>query len=355
MKETRRNLVVGIFVLCGLGALGVLVVLFGQGYSLSLRKPENLVRIQFESATGIRADTLVTIGGLEVGRVYKVEFADPARFDAGVDVWVSINPPYVIRQGSRAYTSEPGLGMGRPPIEIIPGPAEAPPQSPDEPIPGRVAKAVESLIPPSIIATLDKTATQLGEAAAALTPVLNDMHEIMMPRTPATVDTAGGPPGNLSSAMARFDASLRHFNEVLGDPAVQSHLKTSIENIRTMTEDGKTLAADLKVASSDIRSLTGDAKVLVGKMTSTVENADTQITGISRALIGNLELASAMLTQMNTMMESAIRGEGTLGKFVKDDRLYESMTLTFRRLAETVEEFKLLAKEWQEGRIRVAF
>ena len=38
---------------------------------------------------------------------------------------------------------------------------------------------------------------------------------------------------------------------------------------------------------------------------------------------------------------------------VSDDRLYESMTLAFRRLAETVEEFKVLIKDWQQGKIKV--
>lgn len=353
MKEMQRNLIVGLFVLCGLAALGALVVLFGQGYTL--KTPENLLTIRFQSANGIRQDTLVTIGGLEVGRVYSVAFVDPNRFDAGVSVKVSIDPRYVIRRGSRAVTSEPGLGMGRPPIEIIPGPPSEPPLAADEPIPGRVATAVESLIPPSVIATLDKTATQLGEAAAALTPVLGDMHEVLQARTPAAVDQPGGPPGNLSSAMARFDASLKHINLVLGDPAVQSNLKTSIDNVHQMTEDGKVLAAQLKDASTEIRGLTTDTKSLVGKMETTVDHADAHMTDISKALVGDLEIASAVLTRFDQMMASANRGEGTLGKFIKDDRLYEAMTLTFRRLAETVEEYKLLAKQWQEGKIRVAF
>jgi hypothetical protein len=47
------------------------------------------------------------------------------------------------------------------------------------------------------------------------------------------------------------------------------------------------------------------------------------------------------------------RGEGSLGKFVQDERLYESMVLTFERLTETIEEFKVLVKDWQKGKIRV--
>lgn len=360
MAESRRNILVGVFVLVGLAAMGTLAVLFGQNVPwLGPSKDEYLIVIHFESAGGVRPDTVVTIGGLMVGRVRDVRFVDRTRFDQGVRVDVTFQEGIRLPAGSRAQAAEPGLGMGRPPIEILPGPPDGPPLPSGSIIAGRINRAMESLIPPTITATFERTATQLGEAAAALTPVLNDMHELLQPRIPEAVDAPQGPQGNLSSAMARFDLALRHLNVVLGDPQTQSSLKTAITNIETMTQDGKQMAADLKSAATDARQLASEARDLTrdlgGKLKTTLDNVDSRVDELARALRNDLELASAFLTQMNSLAERANRGEGTIGRMIVDERLYESMTLTFRRLAETLEEFKKVAVQWQEGRIRVAF
>jgi phospholipid/cholesterol/gamma-HCH transport system substrate-binding protein len=360
MMEMRRNVLVGLFVLVGLIGAGTLAVLFGQNVSwLGWGAPDYTIRIHFESASGIRQDTLVTIGGLRVGSVRQVQFVDKLRFELGVSVEVVLDEGITLPVGSRAQTSEPGLGMGRPPIDIIPGPDDGSRLASGSTIPGRINRVMESLIPPTITATFEKTATQLGEAAAALTPVLEDMHEILQARTPAGVDAPDGPPGNLSSAMTRLDSTLKHFNTVLGDPQTQSSLKSAVTNIETMTQDGKLIAADLKLAASDARQFTTDARQMArdlsGKMTGTLENLDTRVNDLSRSLTADLELASTFLTQMNGLAERIGRGEGTIGRMMTDDRLYEAMTLTFRRLTETLDEFKNVAKQWQEGKIRVAF
>lgn len=354
MRETQRNVMVGLFVLCGLLAMGVLIVLFGQGYGLGFRSTAYMLNIRFDHAAGIKEGTLVTIGGIEVGRVHAVSFVNSEKFEQGVNVSVRMDSRFKVPQGSSARTSEPGLGMGRPPIEIVPGPAGGPALASGELIFGRMNKMMESLIPPTVVSTFDRTATQLGEAATALKPVLDDIHEIMQARSPAAVDQIGGPQGNLSSALARLDTAVKNINTVLGDPAVDSKLRTTVENFHAISEDGKAMAADLKVAAADAREITGGAKELVGKIGGAVDRADQRVDELSRSLRSSFELASEFLTQLNTIANKANRGEGTLGKLVSDDRLYESMTLSFRRLAEAVDEFKLLIKDWQQGKIKVS-
>ena len=85
-----------------------------------------------------------------------------------------------------------------------------------------------------------------------------------------------------------------------------------------------------------------------------VERIDMQVERVARALTEDLEIASRALTRLNTILEQAERGEGTLGRVVADERLYESMVLTFHRLAETTAEFQALVKEWREGKVRIA-
>lgn len=355
MKQSRQSFWVGLFVLVGLAALCVLIVLFGQAGFWTTRPDAYVLDIQFERATGIRRGTIVTVGGIVVGRVDSVGFADPRRLDAGVSVVVAFDELGLrLHQGTRAKTSEPGLGEGRPPIVVIPGDPDGPVLASGAPITGEISSAVESLIPKAIVTNFDKTATQIGEAAAALTPVLGDLHEILRTRDAALVDQPGGPPGNLATAVQRLDAGFKHWNDVLGDPEVKSQLRTSIDNFYAMTKDGKLVVSEMKAAAVDARTTAAAAKVLIEQTSGAVTRIDGHVERVAHALTDDLEMTSNVLTRVHSIVEKIDRGEGTIGHLLADSRLYESLVLSFRRLAETVEEFRLLVKEWQRGRVRVS-
>jgi phospholipid/cholesterol/gamma-HCH transport system substrate-binding protein len=356
MRQSRENFWVGLFVLVGLVALGVLIVLFGQAGFWITKADAYVLDIHFERATGIRPGTIVTVGGIDVGRVRSVDFADRQRLAAGVSVIVAFNDrDFRLHEGARAKTSEPGLGEGRPPIAIIPGNPDAPVLASGSPIPGEIGSAVESLFPKQIVTNFDKTATRIGDLAAALTPVATDLHELLQTRDVAAVDQPGGPPGNLATVVQRLDAVVKHVDDVVGDPAVKSELRASIKNLHAMTEDGKSVVSDFKAAAGDARTTVADAKALIEQTSGAVTRIDGHVESVARSLTDDLEIASRALTRLNTILDGMERGEGTMGLLLSDNRLYESLVLTFRRLAETTEEFRLLVKEWQKGKVRVAF
>lgn len=354
MKQSRQNFWVGLFVLVGMAALCVLIVLFGQTGFWTRRADAYVINVRFERATGIRPGTIVTVGGLPIGRVSGVDFVDPDRFDVGVNVEVVLDSGRVLREGSRARTNEPGLGEGRPPIRIIPGPSDAPVLASGTPIQGQISSAMESLIPKEIVTNFDKTATRIAEAAAALTPVLEDLHEVFKPLDIDVVDQPGGPSGNLATAVARLDAALKHFNDVLGDPDVKSKFRMSIDNFYVMSEDGKVVVSEMKAAAADARVTAVEAKKLIETTSAAVTRIEGNVERVSRSLTDDLEIASRVLTRLNSIMEKVDRGEGTIGHLLADNRLYESLVLTFRRLAETTEEFRLLVQEWRAGKVRVS-
>src|SRR5262245_36953757 len=96
MHEARRNILVGLFVLFGLGAMATMVVLFGQGYGFGLKSTAYMINIRFDHAAGVKEGTLVTIGGIEVGRVHAVSFVNPQRFEDGVNVAVRMDSRFRI-------------------------------------------------------------------------------------------------------------------------------------------------------------------------------------------------------------------------------------------------------------------
>jgi len=355
MKESRQGFWVGLFALVGLAALGVLIILFGQTTFWTSTKEAYVINVLLDNAAGVRSGTLVTIGGIEVGRVFDVAFADPQRFDQGVKVELLLEEGYRLHQGAEAYVTEPGLGQGRPPIRVHPGPPEAPLLPSGAEIRGVIAPAMQSLIPERIVTNLEMTSTRIREAAEVLKPVLQDLHRILEPREPRVVDQPGGPPGNLASAVTRFDSGLKHFNEVFGDPETKSRLREAIHNLHAMTEDGRTVMAELKGTSGDIRAAAADAKALIARTSTAVENIDGHVERVARAATADLELTSELLTRLNGITRSLEGGQGTLGRLLTDDRLYEALVLTFQRLAESAQEFRLLVEDWQKGKIRVGF
>lgn len=355
MEEMRRNTLVGLFVAVGLVVLGVLVVVFSQTPAAIVGAKGYALHVHFPSAAGIRPENMVTAGGIPIGRVASLEFINPAQFDRGVKVTVIIDDEYKIPIGSRAMTTEPVLGQGRPPVEIVPGPPGLGILEPGAVIPGEVRGAVEQIFPSTMVSTFEKTAARIGEAAEALTPVLDDLHELMTQRDPNAVDRPGGMPGNLSTSVARLDALLKHWNEVLGDPAVKSNLREAITNLHTMTEDGKVAMEGFRSAGATLSEASTKADSLLTKTEETVGQIGQEVTARSRDAQAVMESLDRLVGSLQQITGQVARGEGTVGRLVADPELYESLVLTAQRLSATIEEIRILVKDWQQGKIRVAF
>lgn len=351
----RRNVIVGLFVLFGMLALGTLIVLFGQQPTWFAAAGRFTLDIHFNSVSGVKTGTPVTIGGIPVGRVEEVGFRDPNRFDLGARVLVSIEPAYdKIPLGTHARTSEPGLGMGRPPIELIPPAVPVVDFLPSgSTIAGEMVPAMDAILPAPVRANIERAAMQMGEAAGSAKPVLEDLHLILQQRSVADVD-AGREPGNLASALARVDSFMKHMNEVAGDPNVQSQIRVTAENVAKASEDIKVGAADIRAAAADAKELVKKGSALADRATETMTNFDEQVERVADGAVTAMQSGDQALRTTNDILTKINTGQGTLGQLLNDPRAYEAVVLSFQRLAEMVGEFNLLVKEWQKGRIKVS-
>lgn len=355
MSESRRSVMVGGFVLVGLASLALLVTLFGRGPAWLGGGDTYPLNLDFPTASGIRPGNNLTVGGITIGRVREVSFENANRLDAGIRVGVQIQRRFRLTEGTVAIATEPGFGQGRPAIEIVPGSPDQPPLADGATIAGRVRGAMDTLLPPGVVNTFERTAAQIGNAAEALTPALREIDELLKTRAPAVVDGPGGPQGNLSSAMARLDATLKHFNEVIGDPAVASQLREIVANTKAMTEDGKVLMGDLKAAAADSREFVAEGRKFITRADSSLANLDTQVTDLSKGTRTSLEKVSVFLDHLNVAAAEIGSGKGTIGKLIMEDKLYEGLVLSAQQFAQLCDEFKILVQDWQKGKIKVGF
>lgn len=348
MSETRRNVMVGAFVLLGLAAAASLMVMFGEQPTW-FGEAEYEVAIRIGYVTGVQEGTPINMNGVEVGRVGRLEFRNPKRPDRGVSVVALIKNRYIVPQGTSAkiYVSPIGLGSTR--VELLVPDTDSPalPQV-GAVIPGEMANVLEDIISPTMLSTLERTARQIGDFAEELTPVATDLHQILERRPMADVDQPDAEmrqiTANLYTAIQRFDQTLKHFNDVLGDPEVQSGLRDFVINMEAVSEDAKTTFATLRQTSTELRD---DVDRISGKFEGAVDRASVRIDTIGEGIMPVLDNSAKLTATLNQAAQDLAEGNGTAGRLLRDARLYEAMLITLERIQDLVESLGRLAARFE--------
>ncbi|MCP4590117.1 MAG: MCE family protein [bacterium] len=356
MTDHRRNVLVGAFMVAGLGALGVLMVLFGEAPEW-LGGAEWELDIKVRQLRGASQGTPVNLNGVQIGRVDKLRFEHPERPDLGVTIVALIKDDYMVPRGAKAVIYGPVLGFGRGQIQI-----EVPPDGGGDPLPledaeiyGEVGSVFHELMPDTMMNSVERTVLQIGNFAGALTPVADDLHQLFKITPVEMVDDpveARRLTANLHTAIQRFDMVLKHFNDVLGDPEVKSALREGILNLHQMTEDGKLAVADIRDTAETVK----DSSVrITAKVEQGIDQATADFSKLSRKTMPVLDHLAQASANLNQVSLDLAEGEGTAGKLLRDDRLYEGMVLLVRRVTEAVDTIgRIAAKSERQGYIDVA-
>lgn len=335
MNETRRNFIVGMFVLLGLAALGVMIVLFGEAPQVFT--PSYKITINFPSSGPVQQADPILMNGLQVGQVKDVEAKSDIR--KGVTIICLINSKYTIPVDARPLIKEQSIALGKPAVRIDVGPENSGQMLPVDGsaiLDGYVAGGIEELIPRKTMEGLEAAGTSLTNLAKALEPVAKDLHELFKPLPAKKVDQTTGPDkplANISTVVQRFDKSLKSFNRIMSDPENRKNLSAIIKNFRTISEQGLVLSDRLVSIAERMEGLAG--------------NADDKLTKISTALIDNSGKLNKLLTRLDEAAYRIYEGKGSIAKMLNDPELYDSLTLTTRRLQATLNDLHKLIQRWQ--------
>lgn len=332
MKERRTNLAAGLFVTVTLAVLAVSALLFGGGARWLPGRGAQTVTVSFDAAPGVRAGTRVLANGVPVGRVRAVRFSDEDSWSGGCVAELALDRPGKLRRGTLARATTPALG-GRTVIELLPGPADEPPLEPGATLRGEVASGLASLLPPNVVWALERNTALVGEAAGAAAPLLADLQRIVEPRSPSAVDIAGGPGGNLASAITRLDDSLRRINELLGDGAARQRFHQTLDHLQAASGEAAGMMHDFRVLAEAGQKSIDKLDAAVSRFDAAVASADQRMQVSAEKLNRALEVAAEVLTQLGPAAARIGRGEGTLGKLIYEDRVYEALLLSLMRTA----------------------
>ncbi len=290
MERQRSEFWVGLTVLAALGVF--LWATFRLGACAALAPEGTRLAARFDDASGVTPRTEVTVAGVQVGEVERVALdGERARLVLRID-----DPDVAIPVDSTVRIRSRGL-LGERLIEIVPGRGE------------RLVADGDTLTrsedPPSMDRLLDRMAS-----------MADDVKEV-----------------------------THTLRLVLGGAEGEATLADVVENVRVVSRELRSFVEDngtrLGGALDNLERFSGDLARLTEENGQTVEELLTSVREVSRRMestVDNLAAAS----------ERVERGEGTLGKLLNDEELYDSAQASIDELRSALREVRRAAQDAQE-------
>jgi phospholipid/cholesterol/gamma-HCH transport system substrate-binding protein len=293
-------MIVGAFVVIGVLIFAYMIFLFGELPVVMTKFTSYTIKVLFPFAPGLEQNTPVRYCGYQVGRVTYV--APPIQMtDKGGRVIHQVTAEIAI---SRDYYSIPSnvkvkllrRGMGSSYIELSTVPM--------------TVEDLDSLEPKFL---QDKMTLQ-GESGAA--------SEIM----PEELQN------KLESFFVKVTKLVDNANEIIGDEQNKANLKNSLANLSKVTEESIATMQQIKEFSA---------------------NANQKMTVMSDSVLKTSENLGETLIEMQRVLNKINNGEGTIGKLINDDKLYENLVDSSEELKASLEKMKQTLEKTSQKGIRV--
>ncbi|MHC5110381.1 MAG: MlaD family protein [Planctomycetota bacterium] len=344
MKETTRNFMVGLFVITSMGALGVLMVWFGETPTWLRTSDWELKILGVHDLRGVGEGSPVKLNGVEIGRVSELDFRDREHPEKGVVIIALISREYSIPSGAWAKVYGATLGIGSGLINIVVDEDAGTTSLPKENavMRGEMTSMLNEIIPPSAIESFQRTVDEIGNVAAAATPVAENLELILEQRSVVDVDVPPGELGmmaNVTTVIERMDSLMANLNTVLGDVNVQSDVKGVVRDLKTASEDIKAMIAIWKTKSSQLIDNANDA----------IDNTEVDIHKAFVSLDTILQDVNRSAGSISRIVNDIEEGRGTAGLISQDERLYESAVLAMSRLIEVLDNVATITGEIRDN------
>lgn len=282
--------------------LGIILFIFGFSYlkGNNLLQNTRILYAEYNNVDGLTTSTPVTINGFAVGKVLDIYFKDDN--SGNLVVKMDVDTKFNFSKNSQALLFQNGF-IGGKAVSIIPSKDNAPNAKN-----GDVLK---------------------GTVKSGMTEALNDKLEPLQ--------------NKIENVMTETDSLLVNFNTILDDQT-RTNLQLSVANLnRTMVSFNET--------SKLLNALLNDNKAKLDRTLSNAEQMTENFSKFSNSL-SEIDVAKTLTELQNTMakfesiLASVEKGDGTLGKLLKDEKMYDNLSGASKQMEELLEDMKLNPKRY---------
>jgi phospholipid/cholesterol/gamma-HCH transport system substrate-binding protein len=286
----------------GILAIGaILLLIFGYSYlkGTNLLEKHREFFVKYQNVEGLAIAAPVTINGLTVGKVQDISFANQK---GGLIVKFSVERDFDFSKNSVVRIYSTGL-IGGKSLGIFPQYDSS-----------HIAKSGDTLA--------------------------GDIEDGML----SAVTKALGPlEKKVSNTLATVDTLLLNVNDIV-DTETRNNLKEAILNLNTTLNSFSGVSENLNNILSNNTS----------KLNNTFTNLDKTTGNLSRLTDSLAQLETGKLVtdlqsvvdKMNGIVSGVDNGEGSIGKLLKDDKLYENLEGASRQLEQLLQDVKLNPKRY---------
>ncbi len=307
MNDRVMQFRVGVMVLATAIIAGILVVLFGD--LPSLVQSTSPLQMSFADARGVSSGTPVRKNGILVGRVASISLNERG----GVSVVADIDSYVPIYRDEQPRIN--GSLLGDAEISLVPGRIVPPRQ--------RIAKEevlVGSLVrdPFEALASLEPkfstTLDSLTDASESIGKLSNNLDKLFLGEDEKFESMVR----KTEQALESFSIAMSNINDVLGDPQARDKMKAAIEVLPDVLAD---LRATVKGISTTVDTADRNLRNLEGLTRPLGERGEEMVAQVDRT-IGRLD---EVLQQAAMFTKALNQSEGTLGKLVRDPKVYDDL------------------------------
>jgi phospholipid/cholesterol/gamma-HCH transport system substrate-binding protein len=154
--------------------------------------------------------------------------------------------------------------------------------------------------------------------------------------------------GTLATVLNRADHRLEDLKETIKGVNDWLHDTQLRQDIHTTFANTKELTAKLAASADKANGLIENAN----KLLSDTDRKMDELAKNYAAVADHLSLAIA---DVRKLLEPAGKGEGTLGKLLKDPSLYNDLNDAAKRASKAIDELTLLIQKWKAEGLPVRF
>lgn len=320
MDERVIQFRVGVVVLASAIVAAILVMLVGA--VPNPLQPKYTLYVGFPTAPGVSVDTPIRKDGVLIGRVSNVKLLD----GGGVVVTLKIDGQYKLQKSDLVRIANASI-LGDSIIEFVPS--------------GQVAATLETLEdgdfrPDGIVAanpmeafnvllnlekdlgnavrSIDAAGQEVAVGARNLNTIVVN-NEDQLQRLLVKSETA----------LENFNRAMIGVNDIIGDPELIGGLKGTLKEMPETFAQARQTLTEAREAFAGVKEMSNRANTNLANIERFTKPLGERGESIVANVDSSIETVDSLLSQLAEMTERMNNSDGTLGKLVRDDELYNRL------------------------------